>query len=134
MFRKWFLSRRPSRAIEASQRALNRLEDATRRFGRSYDVLLKLERGTVRLMSQTAAHVERAKIVAEAVAEDIKIAERAVEQAGQVMEVLRTEHEADAVAVETLTSRIKEYQALSEANIAMSNHRRGQIAPGPEQL
>jgi len=134
MFWKWFLSRRPSRAIEASQRASNRLEDATRRLQRLEDRLLKLEQGTVRLLSQTAAHVDRAKLVAEAVAEDIKIAERAVEQAGQAMEVLRTEHEADAVAVETLTSRIKEYQALSEANVAMSNHRRGQMASGPEQL
>jgi len=83
-------------------------------------------------MSRTTAQVERAKALAEALAEDVKEAERRVERAERAMEVLRTEREADAVAVETLTGRIKEYQALSEANIALANHRRGQMAPGSE--
>lgn len=134
MFWKWFLSRRPSRTIEASQRALNGLEDATRLLRRSERRVLKFEQGTVRLVSQAIAHIEQAKAITEEVAEGFKTAGQAVEQAEHAMEVLRTEHEADAVAVETLTSRIKEYQALSEANIAMSNHRRGQMASGPEQL
>jgi len=129
-----FLLSRPSRAVLTSQRASDRLEDSVRRLHRLEGRLLKLEKESVRLTVQAVAHVERAKTVAEAVAEDIKIAERTVGQAERAMEVLRTEHEADAVATETLLGRIKEYQALSEANIAMSHHHRGQMAPGSDQM
>jgi len=132
MFWKRFSSHRPSRAIVASQRALNRLEDSKRNLLRLEKRLLKLECKTVQLMQRTAAQAERAKLVAEAIAEDIKIAGQSVSQAERAMEVLRTEREADAIAVETLTARIKEYQSLSEANIAMANHRRGQMTPGSE--
>jgi len=127
-----FLARHPSRsrAIAAAERASARLEDAARKLHRSERLVLQLEQETARLMARAAAQIERAKAVAESIAEDIVDAERSVKQAEQTMEMLRTEHEADATAVETLTARIKEYQALSEANIALSNHRRGQMSPG----
>jgi len=129
-----FLFRRPprSRAIEASERAQARLEDSTRRLKRAVRRVLKLERGVAKSMTREVARIERAKAIAETIAEDVKDALQAIERSEQSMEILRTEHEADSAAIETLTARIKEYQAMCEANIALANHRRGQMAPSTE--
>lgn len=123
----------PGRAVEASERALSRLEDSVRHLGRSERRLLKLEKGVSKQLGKIASLVERAKAIAEANAEDVKEANRAIEQSERAMEMLRTQHDADSTAIETLASRIKEYQALSEANIAIANHRRGQMIPGTER-
>lgn len=119
-----------ARTVEAVEHAAARLEDSTRKLRRLERKLLELERRTAQLLGKIAAQVDRARAIAETTAEEIKQAEQAVEQAERAMELLRTERQSDAVAVETLTARIKEYQALSEANIAAANHRRGQLSPG----
>lgn len=133
-FRRWTFRRLDrTRAVEAVERALARLEDSARRLRRLERRILELERGTAKLMGRIASQVERVRAVAETTSEDVKDAEQSVEQSERAMEILRTEREADLAAIETLTARIKEYQALSEANIAHANHRRGQMTPGFEQ-
>jgi hypothetical protein len=120
----------PSHAIEKTERALCKLEDAIRALKRSERKLLRLEASVSRQLEHVTSLVERAKVIAEETAEDVRDGRLAIGQAERAMEALRAANEvAEKVEIPRLVAQLKEVEANSEANIALSHHRRAMASP-----
>lgn len=112
-----------SKAVRMAERALVRLIEIRRCLRKDLKQLERVER-------RTAAMLDRIKVIGETLREDVENCERRLAQAEEAMEALRSALQvADEVLIPALQTAVKKVQATNEADIAMSNYRRGTATP-----
>lgn len=122
MYWNWFKSN-SSRASQMADRAFVKMTESRRQLRRDLKELQRIEK-------KTSALLERLSMVSETLKEDVEECERRLSYSEKALEALRSEHEVDAeVTIPILTKRLREMEARSEAEIAVSNHRRAGATP-----
>jgi DNA-binding Lrp family transcriptional regulator len=112
----WF-AREKSKAQQMAELSCRRLFDVRREFRRKLRELKRVQR-------KAESQLERALLIAETTAEDIEDCEKRIAHAEKAMEALRSEHGVDSEVINLLVKRLKQVEALSDAEIAIANHRR----------
>lgn len=122
---KWLFTREKTTALRMAEVSFARLSAIRKQLRKDLKELKRVEKNAKVLL-------ERLRFIAETTADDIEDCEKRIAFSEKALEALRSEHEVDAEAViPLLMKRLKQVEAKSEAEIAISNHRRAGATPPP---
>ena len=124
----WFpIFSSPSKSIQQANRASSRLEEARWKLQKDVRELTKIQR-------QVSALLSRVTVISETLAEDVEECDKRIAYAERALEAMRSELQVETeVTIPTLQKRLKEMEAESEANIAVSHYRRAGATPRPAE-
>lgn len=120
-----FFSPSPSKAVQQAHRASSRLEEARWKLQKDMRELSKIQGKVTALLS-------RVSMIAETLTEDVEECDRRIAYAERALDAMRSELMVETeVTIPTLQKRLKEMEAESEANIAVSHFKRASATPRP---
>jgi len=116
---------------DVSSVSVRMADQSSRRLKAVRKRLLKSLKAMESVKKKTASLLEQLNLISETAVEDVEDCRLRLAHSEKALEAMRSELQVETqVTIPTLQKRCKEFEARSEAGIAMSNHRRAAATPG----